>query len=70
MAAAAGFVGVDTALGYGNQVGVGEAVRQVGRGKVFVTTKVPPCKPQQGTAAECTYKHEHEHEHEHANCPL
>jgi len=53
MAAGQGFVGVDTALGYNNQAGVGEAVRQLGRDKLFVTTKVPPCKATD-TVAECS----------------
>lgn len=41
------------ALGYNNQAGVGEAVRQLGRDKLFVTTKVPPCKATD-TVAECS----------------
>mmetsp|Transcript_39293 Transcript_39293/g.77290 ORF Transcript_39293/g.77290 Transcript_39293/m.77290 type:complete len:319 (+) Transcript_39293:30-986(+) len=47
----AGFVAVDTAFNYGNQVGVGngirEAIRQSGgkiqRENLFLITKVPPC---------------------------
>jgi len=39
----AGFTMVDTALDYWNQEGVGRAVREVDRSKVFVMTKVPGC---------------------------
>jgi diketogulonate reductase-like aldo/keto reductase len=39
----AGFTGVDTAAGYGNQRGVGAAVRAYGK-KVFVQTKIPGCQ--------------------------
>ena len=50
-AAARGFAGVDTALGYGNQRGVGEAIRRHGLRHFFVQTKVPPCARGQGATA-------------------
>jgi diketogulonate reductase-like aldo/keto reductase len=43
LAFSAGFTGVDTAAGYGNQRGVGEAVRAYHK-KVFVQTKIPSCR--------------------------
>eukprot|EP00325_Prymnesiales_sp_UTEX-LB-985_P003132 CAMPEP_0174695220 /NCGR_PEP_ID=MMETSP1094-20130205/1652_1 /TAXON_ID=156173 /ORGANISM="Chrysochromulina brevifilum, Strain UTEX LB 985" /LENGTH=296 /DNA_ID=CAMNT_0015891669 /DNA_START=100 /DNA_END=990 /DNA_ORIENTATION=+ len=39
----AGFTAIDTALDYWNQEGVGRAVREFGRDKVFVETKIPGC---------------------------
>ena len=41
-ALAAGYRHVDTATMYGNEREVGAAVREAGRGGVFVTTKLPP----------------------------
>jgi diketogulonate reductase-like aldo/keto reductase len=52
LAASTGFIGVDTALGYGNQVGVGEAARKLGRDTLFITTKIPPCSVG-STVADC-----------------
>ena len=46
---------MDTASGYGNQVGVGEAVRQLGRENVFITTKIPPCSvAKMGSTEACS----------------
>lgn len=54
MALANGFRGVDTALGYGNQRGVGLAVRSRPVGSVFVQTKIPGCGSR--SATECAAK--------------
>ena len=45
LAASVGITLIDTALGYGNQGGVGDAVRRFpgGREHAVVQTKVPPC---------------------------
>ena len=45
MAFKAGFRAVDTASGYGNQVGVGQAMSEIqgGRSCAFLETKIPPC---------------------------
>jgi hypothetical protein len=51
LALANGFHGIDTALGYGNQRGVGAAVRSRPAGTVFVQTKIPGCGSR--NASEC-----------------
>ena len=49
-----GFAGIDTALGYGSQAGVGAAVRALpSRAAVFLQTKVPGCN---GAPATCAAK--------------
>eukprot|EP00041_Stephanoeca_diplocostata_P008766 m.130316 g.130316 ORF g.130316 m.130316 type:complete len:333 (-) comp17466_c0_seq22:137-1135(-) len=51
-----GFAAVDTALGYGNQQGVGVAVNDLGRENIFLQTKVPVCTGDNVTAcAEQTF---------------
>ena len=50
LALSTGFSGVDTARGYGNQIGVGAAVRASKQpGSVFVQTKIPGCKDSMST---------------------
>ena len=53
LALRAGFAGVDTALGYGNQAGVGVAVRAWNAPPVWVQTKVPGCRGATDTPASC-----------------
>ena len=55
LAASVGITFIDTALGYGNQGGVGDAVRRFpgGRSNAVVQTKVPPCGGKGITVAEC-----------------
>jgi len=43
LAFSVGFTGVDEALGYGNQVGVGQAFAEYDRKAVWMTSKVPGC---------------------------
>eukprot|EP00038_Savillea_parva_P010177 m.188432 g.188432 ORF g.188432 m.188432 type:complete len:340 (+) comp17413_c0_seq1:35-1054(+) len=52
---ALGFNGIDEALGYGNQVGVGEAIQDYDRKSVWLTSKVPPCSHTL-TIAQCINK--------------
>ena len=54
LALANGFSGIDTAIGYGSQQGVGAAVRSVAdRASVFLQTKVPGC-----TGSDCAKRTE------------
>ena len=46
----AGYRHVDTATIYGNEREVGQALREVGRDDVFVTTKLPPDRADQARA--------------------
>jgi hypothetical protein len=52
LAFSVGFNGIDTALGYGNQVGVGIGIKGYTRESVWVGTKIPSCHSGQ-TIAQC-----------------
>jgi len=52
LAFSVGFNGIDTALGYGNQVGVGVGIKGYTRESVWVGTKIPSCHSGQ-TIAQC-----------------